>query len=377
MFQLISQDPKSGARAGVLNTGHGPVETPVFMPVGTQGTVKTLTSEELHQIGAGMILGNTYHLVLRPGEGTIKKAGGLHQFIGWTGPILTDSGGYQVFSLKVLRKIDPDGVTFASHIDGSRRRFTPESVIQAQRDLGSDVAVVLDECLPYPSDAERVRKSVDLTLQWANRSLKAFREKGDGGEHLQLLFSVVQGGAHPELRRECARGLVSLDFDGYTIGGLSVGEPKGVMKTMVEIVNENLPPEKPRYLMGVGTPEDILEAIALGVDMFDCVLPTRLGRNGTVFTPWGKLNLKNARFKEDFRPIDEKCPCYACRQYSRAYLKHLHQAGEILGYRLTTLHNLTYYIHLMKEAREAIIKGHFSYWKKGVIEAPTENKMEE
>ncbi|OGP62811.1 MAG: tRNA guanosine(34) transglycosylase Tgt [Deltaproteobacteria bacterium RBG_13_53_10] len=347
-FNVIKKDSFSQARLGRIETDHGSLATPAFLPVGTQGTVKSLTPEELVESGVQAVLGNTYHLYLRPGHETIGRLGGLHRFMHWVRPILTDSGGYQIFSLAKLRKISEEGAIFQSHLDGSSHFLTPEKVLEIQRVLGSDIAMVLDECTPYPSPYDYVRGSASRTLRWADRSLKEKR-MGD-----PALFAIVQGGVYRDLREESTRALVEMDFEGYAIGGLSVGEPKPLMRSVLEWTAPLLPEDRPRYLMGVGTPEDILDAVALGIDLFDCVLPTRNARNGALFTSAGKLSIKQAQYAEDERPIDEGCGCYTCRHYSRAYLRHLYLANEILSSRLNTIHNIYYYMDLMKAAREAI-----------------------
>jgi queuine tRNA-ribosyltransferase len=361
-FELLKSDAK--ARAGVLETAHGSVDTPAFMPVGTQGTVKGIQPRELVDVGAQVILGNTYHLYLRPGTDIIQAAGGLHRFIGWSRPILTDSGGYQVFSLNELRKIEEEGVTFRSHLDGSSHAFTPESVIQIQRQLGSDIMMVLDECAPHPSDLPYVRESNALTIRWAERCKRAFESGESIYGYPQALFGIVQGSVFPEIRKESAQALVELGFDGYAIGGLAVGEPADQMYEMIEVCEPYLPSDKPRYLMGVGTPLNLLEAVGRGVDMFDCVLPTRNGRNANLFTRNGTLNLRNARHKADFSPVDPGCSCYTCSNFSRAYLRHLFQAKEVLGLELATIHNLAFYLGLMREARDAIFESRFAAWKR-------------
>ncbi|RPF42708.1 tRNA-guanine transglycosylase [Thermodesulfitimonas autotrophica] len=347
-FEILKQD--GAARLGRLYTPHGVVDTPVFMPVGTQGTVKAMTPEELRALGAQMILANTYHLYLRPGTEIIREAGGLHRFMHWDGPILTDSGGYQVFSLAPLRRLTAEGVIFRSHLDGSEHLFTPEKVVALQEALGSDIAMVLDECPPYPASREEVTAAVARTTAWAERSLAA-------QSAAQALFGIVQGGVYRDLREQSARELVALDFPGYAIGGLSVGEPKELMYQVLDWTVPLLPPEKPRYLMGVGHPDDIIEAVARGVDMFDCVLPTRLGRHGGALTPFGRLNIRNACYARDFGPLVPGCDCYACQNYSRAYLHHLVRAGEILGLRLLTTHNLHFLLKLTAEIRAAIARG--------------------
>ncbi len=347
-FEIITKDPSSQARLGKIETAHGSFTTPAFLPVGTQGTIKSLTPEELLEVGVEAILGNTYHLYLRPGHETIERLGGLHKFTHWEKPILTDSGGYQVYSLGGLRKISEEGVTFQSHLDGSVHLLTPEKVIEIQRKLGSDIAMVLDECVSYPSSYEYVKASTSLTTRWAKSSLRLRRDDDPA------LFGIVQGGMYRDLREESAQALVQMDFQGYAIGGLSVGEPKSMMLDILGWTIPFLPKSSPHYLMGVGTPEDILDAVMLGVDFFDCVLPTRNARNGTLFTPQGKMSIKQAQFAEDERPVDETCPCYTCRHYSRAYLRHLYLANEILSSRLNSIHNLSYYMNFMKEIQEAI-----------------------
>jgi queuine tRNA-ribosyltransferase len=364
-FQVLSQDNATRARCGKIATDHGEVLTPVFMPVGTQGTVKTLSPQELEDVGSQIILGNTYHLYLRPGEVLIQQAGGLHKFANWNKSILTDSGGYQVFSLAELRKIHENGVKFQSHLDGSYHEFTPESVVRTQRCLGSDIMMVLDECPPYPSERSYVEKSTRLTSRWAERCFQAWQNSSPLYGHSQALFAIVQGGTFPDLRRSSCEQLLAFDFPGYGIGGLAVGEPKSAMFEMIETCNQLLPENKPRYLMGVGKPEDLVEAVSRGVDMFDCVIPTRNGRKGQVFTATGPMNLTNLIFREDFRPIEEDCDCYACRTFTRAYLRHLFHAEEILALRLGSLHNLHFYHKLMKRMRGAIAAGNLVEWKKG------------
>ncbi|HIE12275.1 MAG TPA: tRNA guanosine(34) transglycosylase Tgt [Desulfotomaculum sp.] len=350
-FEVLKQD--GGARRGRLFLPHGTVETPVFMPVGTQGTVRAMTPEELRALGAEMILGNTYHLYLRPGYEIIREAGGLHRFMNWDGPILTDSGGYQVFSLAPLRRLTGEGVVFRSHLDGSEHLFTPEKVVAIQEALNSDIAMVLDECPPYPAAREEVRAAVERTTAWARRSRAA-----QTGE--QALFGIVQGGVYQDLREKSARELAALDFPGYAVGGLSVGEPKELMYAALDWTIPLLPPEKPRYLMGVGHPEDIVEAVTRGIDMFDCVLPTRLGRHGGALTRSGRLNIRNTACARDFGPLEEGCGCYACRNFTRAYIHHLVRAGEILGVRLLTTHNLHFLLEAMRRIREALESGTFA-----------------
>ena len=364
-FDLQTTDGK--ARSGKFETGHGIVETPVFMPVGTQGSVKAIEHRELEGIDARIILGNTYHLYLRPGTELIREAGGLHKFIGWNRALLTDSGGYQVFSLNDLRTIEEVGVTFKSHIDGSAHVFTPESVVGIQRDLGSDIMMVLDECAPFPCDQEYARKSNELTLRWAERCRNEFDRTRPLYGHSQALFGIVQGSVYPEIREESARSLVKMDFDGYAIGGLAVGESAEEMYTMIGITEPFLPVEKPRYLMGVGTPANLLEAVGRGIDMFDCVLPTRNGRNANLFTRRGTLNMRNAKYKADLAPPDAECDCYTCSHFSRAYLRHLFQVREIVGLQLATIHNLSFYLWLMKQARAAISEKRFDVWKRSIL----------
>jgi queuine tRNA-ribosyltransferase len=356
------------ARAGLITTDHGEIPTPMFMPVGTQGTVKAIEPRELREIGARIILGNTYHLYLRPGTAVIEEAGGLHAFASWDWPILTDSGGYQVFSLSDLRGIDPDGVQFTSHHDGSIHRFTPESVIDIQRSLGSDIMMVLDECPAFPCDEAYAARSHELTVRWAARCRERWEKTTERYGASQALFAIVQGSTYPALREASAQSLVAMNFDGYAIGGLSVGEPIEAMYEMTAFCTGMLPADRPRYLMGVGTPENILESIERGIDLFDCVMPTRNARNALLFTRNGRMNLRNARFANDFAPPDEECSCYTCRNFSRAYLRHLIKAGEILGLQLATLHNLAFYLWLVGGAREAIIDGRFRPWKTAVMQ---------
>ena len=348
--EVLKKHPSSGARVGRIETDHGSFSTPAFLPVGTQGTVKSLTPEDLMEIGVEVILANTYHLYLRPSHETIRRLGGLHAFTHWERPILTDSGGYQIFSLAKLRKISEEGVTFQSHLDGSLHLLTPEKVIEIQRALGTDIAMVLDECVPYLSPYEYVKASTQLTTHWARRCLEVKQENDPA------LFAIVQGGVYRDMREASARALVEMGFQGYGIGGLSVGEPKSAMIDVLNWTIPLLPENTPRYLMGVGTPEDILDAVRLGVDLFDCVLPTRNARNGMLFTSIGKMSIKQAQYAEDERPVDETCGCYTCRHYSRAYLRHLYLANEILSSRLNTLHNLYYYMNFIKGLQEAIRK---------------------
>jgi queuine tRNA-ribosyltransferase len=350
-FTVVHSDKHSRARLGLLHTAHGNVETPIFMPVGTQATVKTMTPEEVYMAGGRIILSNTYHLYLRPGHSLIRDAGGLHRFMNWNGPILTDSGGFQVFSLGPLRRITEDGVVFRSHIDGSEHFFSPEVAMEVQSDLGSDIAMAFDECAPYPSSREYTLEALDRTTRWAARCLAVPRREGQG------VFGIVQGGMFPDLRARSARELIELNFPGYAIGGLSVGEPKELMYEILDHTVPFLPQEKPRYLMGVGSPDCLVEGVARGIDMFDCVLPTRIARNGSVLTRRGKLVVRNAEYAHDFAPLEPDCDCYACRNYTRAYIRHLIKAGEVLGIRLTTIHNLRFIFNLMTDIKEAIRGG--------------------
>ncbi len=362
VFRVLQQDSSgTKARRGILHTVHGDIQTPIFMPVGTQGTVKAVSPDELHELKAQIILGNTYHLFLRPGLDVIKKFGGLHHFIGWQGPILTDSGGFQVFSLAKLRKLTEEGVAFQSHIDGSSCFLSPESVMEIQRTLRSDVAMVLDECPAYPCSFPDAQKSLALTTRWAARARKWLHENPpeDSNGRVPLVFAIVQGSSHAALRRQAAESLVEMDFPGYAIGGVSVGEPEEEMMHAVEAAEPYLPVDKPRYTMGLGTPPQLVKLVARGVDMFDCVLPTRVARNGTAFTALGTLNLRNAQFRFDTAPIEAGCDCPACRQFSRAYIRHLLKAEEILGLRLVSLHNLHFYLELMNLVRRHLEEGSF------------------
>lgn len=399
MFKLICKDSNTRARAGILETAHGPIETPVFMPVGTQGTVKALSVTELNDCHSQIILGNAYHLYLRPGLDIIGKAGGLHKFMGWDKPILTDSGGYQVFSLAKLRKLSDEGAEFSSHIDGSKHFLTPENVIDIQRTLGSDIMMMFDECVHYPAARDYVEQSLELTTRWAKRSkahfskttviaraegpkqskkeiassLTAFAPRND---RRQLLFGIVQGSTYLGLRKRAVDDLLDIGFDGYAIGGVSVGEPEQLIYEIAEYTAGLLPEDKARYLMGVGTPPDMLEVISRGVDMLDCVVPTRNGRNGQAFTWSGELQLRNAAYKEDFRPIDEDCDCFACRNHTRAYIRHLFNAEEILGLRLVSLHNIHFYVRLIQMSRVAILEGRFEAFKKEVLKKYNQNQEE-
>lgn len=368
MFSLLSTDRSSKARRGRLTTSHGVIETPAFMPVGTQGSVKAVSPRELRELEAQIILGNTYHLFVRPGMEVIRHFGGLHRFMNWDGPILTDSGGYQIFSLAKLRKITEEGVAFQNHLDGTPTFISPESAMEIQAALGSDIAMVLDECPPWPCEYDYAARSLERTLRWGERcKLAAARGREDNVQHptegssRQMVFGIVQGSTFEDLRRTSAQALAAVDFDGYAIGGVSVGEPEAEMMQAVEWSEPHLPENKPRYAMGLGTPPQLIELIARGVDMFDCVLPTRLARNGTAFTGGGTLNLKNAEFALQTGPIAEDCICPACREFSRGYIRHLVKAEEILGLRLISLHNLHFYLDLMSRARRAIENGTFAH----------------
>jgi queuine tRNA-ribosyltransferase len=401
-FEIVAADQHSKARCGRLTTAHGVIDTPAFMPVGTQGSVKGVSPRELREVKAQIILGNTYHLFVRPGLDAITRFGGLHNFMGWDGPILTDSGGYQIFSLAKLRKITEEGVAFQNHIDGARAFISPEIAMEIQAALGSDIVMVLDECVPYPCEYDYVARSAQMTTRWAKRCKQAHAaipselEESRGttstlsqrnsstslrcarnDDRARQLFGIIQGATFEKLRRESAQAIVELDFDGYAIGGVSVGEPEEEMIRAVESAEPFLPPNKPRYAMGLGTPPQLLEMIARGIDMFDCVLPTRLARNGTAFAVTGTLNLKNAEFALDKRPIEQNCACEACRGFSRGYIRHLIKAEEILGIRLITLHNLHFYLNLMRRARTEIEKGKFDHFRKAfVTEYKTRNAIE-
>ena len=362
-FTIQAEDASSRARAAILETDHGIVETPVFMPVGTIGTVKTLSPRDLRENGAQMILGNTYHLYLKPGLDILRKAGGLHKFNGWSEPILTDSGGFQVYSLDELRKIEEQGVQFKSHWDGSSHFFSPEKVVDIQRVIGSDIMMVLDQCIANPSDEKTAEQAHRLTLRWAERSREHFLATQPFYGYRQFQFGIVQGGIYPKLRQQSVEALRKMEFEGYAIGGLAVGESLELRNEITAFCTGLLPSNRPRYLMGVGTPVDILDAIERGVDMFDCVIPTRNARNGTVFTSRGKLTIRNAVYKSDFLPLDENCSCYTCRNFSRAYIRHLFNVKEVLGLRLATIHNIHFYFDLVKQTRTAIMENRFSEWK--------------
>ncbi|MGA9406559.1 MAG: tRNA guanosine(34) transglycosylase Tgt [Bacteroidota bacterium] len=366
-MRFTLENTESSARAGKIETDHGVIETPIFMPVGTQGSVKAIEQRELEELGAQILLGNTYHLYLRPGVEILTAMGGLHSFMNWKKPILSDSGGYQVFSLSELRKISEEGVVFKSHLDGSAHFFSPEKVIEIQRAIGSDIIMVLDECTPYPCDHEYANRSHQLTIRWAKQCQDAVKKLPALYGHAQSLFGIVQGSTYADVRAESAKALTAMEFDGYAIGGLAVGEPIQTMYDLTDFTASLLPQEKPRYLMGVGTPENILECIERGVDMFDCVIPTRNGRNATLFTRRGKLNMTNAQFKYDKEPVDSECSCYGCRNFSRAYIRHLFHAKEIVALQLATLHNLSFYLWLVKESRRHILNNDFSIWKKDFL----------
>ncbi len=357
-FTLHCSSSECSARRGEVRTRQGVFQTPVFMPVGTQGTVKAVTPENLLEMNAQIILGNTYHLFIRPGHELIESFGGLHNFMNWKGSILTDSGGFQIFSLQELATITEEGAAFRSHLDGSKLFLSPEDAIHVQQSLGSDIMMCLDTCIPFPATRDEAIKATDLTSRWAKRCRQAHTERE------QLLFGIVQGGMYSDLRQDHAAALIDIGFDGYAIGGLSVGEEKHLMHEMTEATVPSLPKGYPVYLMGVGTPADLVEGVWRGIDMFDCVMPTRNARNGSLFTSKGKISIKNSRFRDDHRPLDEECTCYTCRNYSRAYLRHLFQAREILSYHLNTIHNLHYYLHLMAEIRQAIEKDSFARFRK-------------
>ena len=362
-LEILHVDKKTGARYGILHTPHGDVEVPMFMPVGTLATVKTLSPEELHQMGAGVILSNTYHLSIRPGADIVEKAGGLHKFMNWDGPILTDSGGFQVFSLAENRKITEEGVTFKNHLNGDKLFFSPETSIKIQEQLGSDIAMSFDECIPWPADYKYAKASTERTLRWAKRGKDAHTRDD------QALFGIVQGGDYKDLRKMCAEELVKMDFPGYSIGGTSIGEPKDKYFEMVEFAVKYLPNDKPRYIMGVGSLDYLLGGIARGVDMFDCVLPTRMARHGALMTSTGRVNIHNEKYKEDFTPLDPNCDCYCCKNYTKAYLRHLHICDETFGKRLMSIHNTRFLIKIMEGAREAIKEDRFEEYMTATLAA--------
>ncbi len=369
-FRRIAKDPGCGARLGKIVTPHGDVRTPAFMPVGTQGTVKALLPEQIRSLEADIILGNTYHLYLRPGHRLIAALGGLHRFMNWPHPILTDSGGFQIYSLGALRRIAEEGVTFQSHIDGSTHFLSPETVVEIQETLGSDIMMCLDECIAYPATREEVERALARTARWGERCKKTHNNPE------QALFGIIQGGVYPDLRRRGAEEMSSIGFDGYAIGGLSVGEPKALMLENLAATAPLLPEERPRYLMGVGTPEDLVEAVFHGIDMFDCVMPTRSARNGLLFTNGEKVVIKNARYREDGSPVDSECDCYTCQNYSRAYLRHLYVSGEILAMVLNTIHNLRHYLRLMERIREAIREGRYPDFRNRFLRERTAGAVE-
>jgi queuine tRNA-ribosyltransferase len=370
IFELIHKDKSSKARSGRLTTKHGLIDTPVFMPVATQATVKTLSSGDLVASGVEMIISNAYHLYMRPGQDIVKKAGGLHRFMNWNGAITTDSGGFQIFSLADLRKIREEGVDFRSHIDGSSHFFSPESVVDLQIALGSDIMMPLDECVHYPAERKYIEDSVSLTMRWAARSKKHYDENANGS----ALFGIVQGGTHKDLRNSCVNGLAELDMHGYALGGIGVGEPVELINEITEYTASLLPENKVRYLMGVGTPSDVLEAISMGIDMLDCVVPTRNGRNGQAFTSAGEINIRNAKFKEEHGPLDPECSCPACQGYSRGYIRHLFNTDEILGLRLVSAHNIHFYADMIRKARTAIKEDSFATFKKEFLSAYAKDK---
>jgi queuine tRNA-ribosyltransferase len=365
-FEVLATDAASSARRGRLRTRRGTIETPIFMPVGTQGTVKGVSPRELRELEAQIVLGNTYHLFVRPGMEVIRKMGGLHRFMGWDGPILTDSGGFQVFSLSKLRRITEEGVHFQNHLDGASCFIGPETSMEIQHTLGSDIVMAFDECPPHPCTHEEAAKSLDLTLRWEKRSIDWWAGRNDEGAR-PLLFGIVQGSSHADLREKSARALVAMGWDGYAVGGVSVGEPEPEMMAAVEYAVPHLPADRPRYAMGLGTPPQMVEMVARGVDMFDCVLPTRIARNGTAFTETGTINLKNACYTLDGEPVEAGCACYACANFSRAYLRHLVKAEEILGLRLITLHNLHFYLGLMRRVRRALEEGTFPAFRRDFV----------
>lgn len=368
-YELIKTCKQTGARLGIVHTPHGSFETPTFMPVGTQATVKAMAPEELKEMNAGIILSNTYHLWLRPGNDIVKEAGGLHKFMNWDRPILTDSGGFQVFSLSQFRKIEEEGVHFRNHLNGDKLFLSPEKAMEIQNDLGSDIMMAFDECPPYPATHEYMLQSVDRTTRWAKRCKEAHQRPDEQG-----LFGIIQGGEYEDLRRRSAEALVELDFPGYAVGGLSVGEPKDVMNRVLDFTTPMMPADKPRYLMGVGSPDSLIDGSIRGIDMFDCVLPTRIARNGTLMTSEGRMVIKNAKYARDFRPIDENCDCYTCKNYTRAYVRHLLRTEETFGLRLTSYHNLRFLIKLMEDVRQAIREDRLGDFKEEFFEKYGYNK---
>jgi len=367
-YELIKECKQSGARLGRLHTPHGIIETPIFMPVGTQATVKAISPEELKDMNAQIILSNTYHLFLRPGHELVKQAGGLHKFMNWDRPILTDSGGFQVFSLGDMRKITEEGVEFRSHIDGSKKFLSPEIAMEIQNCLGSDIMMAFDECAPFPADHDYVKKSLERTTRWAKRCIEAHNRPED-----QALFGIIQGGMYKDLREQSAAELIALDFPGYAVGGLSVGEPKDLMYEVLDYTTPLMPKDKPRYLMGVGTPDALIEGVIRGIDMFDCVMPTRMGRNGTALTSQGRVTIKNAKHFDDFSALDPNCDCYTCRNYTRAYLRHLYKANEMLSARLMSIHNLHFLLNFMKDVRQAIMDDRLLDFRNEVMEMLEKN----
>ncbi|SHJ72993.1 tRNA-guanine transglycosylase [Anaerobranca californiensis DSM 14826] len=368
-YTLLKECPHTGARAGILHTPHGDIETPIFMPVGTLATVKTMEPKDLKEIGAQIILSNTYHLYLRPGHQLVKKAGGLHKFMNWDRPILTDSGGFQVFSLGDLRKITEEGVEFRSHLDGSKHFFTPEKVMEIQNALGSDIIMAFDECIPYPATYEYAKNSLERTTRWLKRCIAAHENP-----HSQALFGIIQGGMYLDLRTQSAEEILALDLPGYAVGGLSVGEPKEEMYRVLEHTVPMMPKDKPRYLMGVGSDDALLEGVYRGIDMFDCVLPTRIARNGTAMTSHGRVVVRNAAYSEDFTPLDQNCNCYVCQNFTRAYIRHLVKCNEILGLKLISYHNLYYLLDFMRKIRQSILDGNFPQYYKEKIKLINEGR---
>lgn len=372
-YEVLKEDTKTKARLGKIKTSHGEVNTPVFMPVGTQGAIKTLSPEEVKEVGAEIILSNTYHLFLRPGHKIVEKAGGLHRFMGWSKPILTDSGGYQVFSLARLRKIEEEGIYFNSHIDGTQHFYTPELVIDIQKSLGSDIIMPLDICLGYGATYWETKEALEITVRWLKRSLD-YKNRSDMEE--QILFGIIQGGFYKELRKKAVEELLELNLNGFALGGISVGEPKEIMYEITDYTVDFLPKDRPRYLMGVGAPEDLVIGVSIGIDMFDCVLPTRLARHGVFYTSYGRRNIKNAQYKEDFSPLEEDCDCYACKNFSKAYIRHLFLQHETFSYRLLTIHNLRFLFRLMEKIRKSIWEGRLEVFRREFLSNYLSNDRE-